>query len=138
MLGANIDDVDWPASGEIDIMEHVGFQKDSIFGTIHSKSYNHAIGTQKVKSIFINNPYDSFHLYSIEWTPEKMDFFLDNTLYNHIENEHKTVAEWPFDAPFFLLLNLAVGGNWGGQKGVDTSVFPAAMEVDYVRVYKQD
>ena len=138
MLGSNIDKVDWPECGEIDIMEHVGYEKDSIFGTIHTKSYNHVINTQKVKKIFIADPYDSFHTYTIEWTPEKIDFYLDNTLYNHVENEHRTVAEWPFDLPFYLILNIAVGGNLGGQKGIDSSVFPGTMEVDYVRVYKQN
>ena len=65
-----------------------------------------------------------------------MDFLLDGKLFNHIQNEHKTVAEWPFDSPFFLIMNLAVGGNLGGKKGVDTTVFPATLEVDYIRVYK--
>jgi beta-glucanase (GH16 family) len=138
MLGANVGKTDWPDCGEIDIMEHVGFEKDSVFGTIHTKSYNHIIGTQKGKKIFIANPYDAYHIFSIEWTPERMDFFLDNTLYNHIQNEHKTTAEWPFDSPFYLLVNLAVGGNLGGKQGVDPAIFPAALEVDYIRVYKSD
>ena len=136
MLGSNAGSVGWPECGEIDIMEHVGFEKDSVFGTVHTKAYNHIIGTQKGKKIFIDKPYDSYHRYSIEWTPERMDFFLDNTLYNSIENQHKTTAEWPFDSPFFILLNIAVGGNLGGKMGVDSTVFPATMEVDYIRVYK--
>jgi beta-glucanase (GH16 family) len=136
MLGNNINTVDWPECGEIDIMEHVGFEKDSIFGTIHSKSYNHVIGTQKGKKIFITDPYTSFHVFSIEWTPERVDFFLDNTQYNHFANEHKTKAEWPFDDPFYLILNIAVGGNLGGKMGIDPSVFPGTMEVDYIRVYE--
>jgi beta-glucanase (GH16 family) len=136
MLGSNIETTNWPDCGEIDIMEHVGFEKDSVFGTVHTKSYNHIIGTQKGKKIFITNPYDAYHIFSIEWTPERMDFFLDNTLYNHIQNEHKTTAEWPFDSSFYLLVNLAVGGNLGGKKGVDTTVFPATLEVDYIRVYQ--
>ncbi len=135
MLGSNVGDVGWPDCGEIDIMEHVGFEKDSVFGTIHSKAYNHIINTQKGKKIFIKNPYDEFHLFTLEWTPERMDFLLDNTLYNHIQNEHKTTAEWPFDSPFYLIVNLAVGGNLGGKKGVDTTVFPAVLEVDYIRIY---
>lgn len=137
MLGSNIGKVDWPDCGEIDIMEHVGFEKDSIFGTVHSKAYNHVIGTQKGKKTFIANPYDSYHIYSVEWTPDRMSFFLDNELFYSIQNEHKTTAEWPFDSPFYLLLNIAVGGNLGGKEGVDTTVFPATMEVDYVRVYNQ-
>ena len=135
MLGSDVGKTDWPECGEIDIMEHVGFDKDTIVGTVHTKSYNHVIGTQKGKKIFITNPYSAFHLYAIEWTPEGMSFLLDNVTYYHIANEHKTTAEWPFDSPFYLLLNVAVGGNWGGQKGVDPNVFPAVMEVDYVRVY---
>jgi len=135
MLGNNIGTVGWPEAGEVDIMEHVGFEKDSVFGTIHTKAYNHVKGTQKGKKIFIADPYTAYHLYSIEWTPERMDFFLDNHLYNHIQNEHKTTAEWPFDSPFHLLLNVAVGGNLGGKQGIDTTVFPATLEVDYIRVY---
>jgi beta-glucanase (GH16 family) len=135
MLGADAGKVGWPLCGEIDIMEHVGFEKDSVFGTIHTKAYNHIIGTQKSKKAYIDNPYGQFHLFSIEWTPEKIDFFLDNKLYNHFENEHKTIAEWPFDSPFFLIINMAVGGGLGGKMGVDNSVFPAILEVDYVRVY---
>lgn len=135
MLGNNAGKTPWPDCGEIDIMEHVGFEKDSIFGTIHTKAYNHIIGTQKGKKIFIADPYETFHTYTLEWTPERMDFLLDGTLYNHIENEHKTKAEWPFDDPFYLLVNIAVGGNLGGQKGVDTTVFPGVMEIDYIRAY---
>lgn len=136
MLGDNIGKEGWPRCGEIDIMEHVGYEKDSIFGTIHSEAYNHMKGTQKGKGIFIATPYDQFHTYSIEWTPEKIDFMVDGVIYNHFINEHQTTKEWPFDQPFFLILNLAVGGNWGGKKGVDESVFPATLQVDYVRIFQ--
>ena len=136
MLGTNIDKEGWPKCGEIDIMEHVGYEKDSIYGTIHSESYNHIKGTQKGKAIFIENPYNSFHVYSLEWTPEKIDFLLDGQIFNHFENEHKTTDEWPFDQPCFLILNLAVGGNWGGKYGIDDSAFPTKCEVDYVRVFE--
>lgn len=136
MLGSNINEVGWPESGEIDIMEHVGFSRDSIFGTVHTSAYNHLKGTQKGTTAPIKNPYTRFHTYSIEWTPEKIDFMLDQKVYYTVVNEHKTNAEWPFDRPFYLLLNIAVGGNLGGMKGVDEEVFPAVMEVDYVRVYQ--
>lgn len=136
MLGSNIKEVGWPLCGEIDIMEHVGYDPDTIVGSIHTKAYNHVKGTQKTKHLFIKNPYTEFHTYSIEWTAEKMDFLLDNNVYLSVENEHKTSAEWPFDAPQYLLLNLAVGGNWGGKKGIDDTIFPVAMEVDYVRVFQ--
>jgi beta-glucanase (GH16 family) len=136
MLGNNREIAGWPACGEIDIMEHVGYDPDSIHGTIHTTAYNHMKGTQKGKAIFIKDPYTAFHTYSIEWTPEKIDFFVDDQLYNHIKNEHLSTNEWPFDQPFYFILNLAVGGNWGGKKGIDDSVFPAVMEVEYVRVYR--
>ncbi|HVY74053.1 MAG TPA: glycoside hydrolase family 16 protein [Puia sp.] len=127
---------DWPASGEIDIMEHVGYNKDSVFGSLHSKTYNHHIGTQKTKGIFIKHPYDAFHVYGLEWTPDQIHFLVDGKVFYQVANEHKTFSEWPFDKPFHLLLNLAVGGNWGGKYGVDDAVFPATMLVDYVRVYQ--
>lgn len=137
MLGSNRDSVGWPKCGEIDIMEHVGFEPDSIFGTIHTEAYNHMKRTQKGKRVFIEKPYDEFHLYAIEWTPEKIDFLLDGKVYNHVSNEHKTTDEWPFDQPFYLKLNIAVGGMLGGRKGIDDSVLPQKMEIDFVRVYQQ-
>lgn len=136
MLGSNIETAGWPKCGEIDIMEHVGYDPDTLVGTIHTQAYNHVKGTQKSKKIFIKNPYTEFHVYAVDWTPEKMDFLLDGYVYLSIANEHKTVNEWPFDKPEYLLLNVAVGGNWGGAKGIDESVFPAKMEVDYVRVFQ--
>lgn len=137
MLGKNRDEVGWPEVGEIDIMEHVGFNPDSIFGTVHTKAYNHLKNTEKGKHAFVNKPYDNFHVYSLEWTPEKMDFLLDDIVYNTFNNEHKTTAEWPFNQKFYLILNVAVGGMLGGQKGIDDSVFPQQMLIDYVRVFQQ-
>jgi len=136
MLGTNRAEVGWPRCGEIDIMEHVGFNKDSIFGTIHTGAYNHTKGTQKGKKVYIDDPYNKFHLFSLEWTPEKMDFLLDGQVYNHIENENKTTDEWPFDQDFFLKLNVAIGGGLGGRHGIDDSVFPQKMVIDYIRVYQ--
>lgn len=136
MLGSNRAEVGWPKCGEIDIMEHVGFNKDSIFGTIHTQAYNHMKGTQKGKKTFIDKPYDSFHVFSMEWTPEKIDFLLDGTIYNHLENPHLSEDEWPFDKDFYLKLNVAIGGGLGGKKGIDENVFPQQMVVDYVRVYQ--
>lgn len=135
MLGSNAAKTGWPACGEIDIMEHVGFEKDTILGTVHTGAYNHVMGTHKGKKIFIEDPYNSFHLYGIEWDKDYIDFMLDGKTFFKFDNEHKTNAEWPFDNPFFLILNIAVGGNLGGQKGVDPSIFPTSMEIDYIRVY---
>lgn len=137
MLGKNHKSVGWPKCGEIDIMEHVGFNNDTIFGTIHTEAYNHMKGTQKGKKVLIEKPYSEFHTYAIEWTPEKIDFLLDGKMYHHVENEHKTVDEWPFDQKFYLKLNIAVGGGLGGKKGIDDSVFPQKMIVDYVKVYQK-
>jgi len=138
MMGNNHKTVGWPECGEIDIMEHVGFKPDSIFGTIHTKTYNHMMKTQRGKKAFIEMPYDSFHIFSIEWTPEKIDFLLDNTVYNNIKNEHKTTAEWPFDQDFYLKLNIAVGGMLGGRKGIDDTALPSEMQIDYVRVFQKE
>lgn len=138
MLGDNRDEVGWPEAGEIDIMEHVGYNNDSIFGTVHTKAFNHIKNTEQGKSTFIDSPDDQFHVFSLDWTPEKMDFILDGTVYNTFKNQNKTTAEWPFDQNFHLILNVAVGGMLGGQKGIDDSVFPQRMSVDYVRVYQKN
>ncbi|HEY5390584.1 MAG TPA: glycoside hydrolase family 16 protein, partial [Hanamia sp.] len=138
MLGNDVQKIGWPGCGEIDIMEHVGFKKDTILGTVHTGAYNHIKGTQKGKHELIENPYSSFHLFAIEWSPEKIDFFLDDLKYFEFANEHKTNAEWPFDKPFYLLLNMAVGGNLGGQQGIDEAAFPATYQIDYVRVFQFD
>lgn len=93
MLGNNYAEAGWPDCGEIDIMEYVGYDRDTIYGTIHTGAYNHMIGTQKGSFTFIEKPYNDFHLYSIEWTPEKIDFFLDGKLYFNVKNEHLTTQE---------------------------------------------
>ncbi len=125
----------WPASGEIDIMENVGYNPDTVFASVHTKTFNHSIGTQKTKGLKVNAAYRSFHLYAIEWSADKIDFFIDDNKFFSFENTRKGFAEWPFDKRFHLLLNVAVGGNWGGQKGIAENIFPATMEVDFVRVF---
>jgi beta-glucanase (GH16 family) len=127
----------WPNSGEIDVMENVGFKKDSVFFSIHTESFNHVIGTQKTKGIKINDPCNSFHVYAIEWDRQKIYFLLDDSLVFNYANSGNGHKEWPFDKRFHLLLNIAVGGNWGGQQGVDDGIFPATMLIDYVRVYQK-
>lgn len=127
----------WPACGEIDIMEHVGYNPDSVFSTVHTKSFNHMIGTQKSKAIKLANAYTDFHIYSIEWNANQIDFLVDGNLQHTFENSGNGFAEWPFDQPFFIILNLAVGGNWGGKHGIDETVFPAKMKIDYIRVFEK-
>ncbi len=126
----------WPKSGEIDIMEYVGYDTGTVYGTIHTEAYNHTLGTQKGSSIKVSDASDTFHLYKINWTPEKIDFYVDNNKYFTFTNAHTGYTTWPFDKRFHLILNLAVGGNWGGSQGVDPSAFPARMEIDYVRIYQ--
>lgn len=127
----------WPASGEIDIMEHVGFEPDSIHTTVHTQAFNHIKRTQKGEGTYIPDAETAFHLYAIEWNSDKIDFFIDDDKVFTFHNTESGSDEWPFDQPFHLILNIAVGGNWGGQKGVDKSNFPVSMKVDYVRVYQR-
>ena len=138
MLGENWQQVSWPKCGEIDIMEHVGFVRDSIYGTVHTEAYNHEIGTAVGKGVYVNQPYDEFHIYSVKWTPQKIDFLLDNVVYHSFKNENKTAAEWPFDQKFHLKLNVAVGGSWGGAQGIDDNIFSQQMVVDYVKVFQKN
>ena len=126
----------WPASGEIDIMENVGYNPDTIFGSAHTKTYNHIIGTQKTKGIYFPTSYSQFHVYALEWEKDEYRLYVDNTLYFTFKNEKTGYAEWPFDKRFYLILNLAVGGNWGGMHGIGDNVFPGKFLIDYVRVYK--
>jgi beta-glucanase (GH16 family) len=126
----------WPDNGEIDIMEHVGFDQGRIHGNIHTKAFNHAIKTNKGNNLMVDDVSGSFHIYSCEWTPEAVTILVDGKSYFTFPKEAAYQwQEWPFDKPLHLILNIAVGGNWGGQKGVDDSIFPQKMEVDYVRVY---
>ncbi|WP_423129691.1 family 16 glycosylhydrolase [Gaoshiqia sp. Z1-71] len=126
----------WPASGEIDIMEHVGYDPGVIHGTVHTEAYYHSIGTQKGASTTVPDAQSAFHVYAIEWEPDKIKWYIDDQLYFTFNNEHKTYKEWPFDKRFHLLLNIAVGGNWGAAQGIDPNLTEATMEIDYVRIYK--
>jgi len=137
MLGTNKSELGWPACGEIDIMEHVGYDPDRIHANIHTKAYNHTIGTNKGKQIEVADPWSDFHIYAVEWFADHMDFFMDDSLYFSFENDKAMNKDtWPFDKPHYLLLNLAYGGSWGGQKGVDTNLLPLQFKIDYVRYYK--
>lgn len=126
----------WPASGEIDIMELVGYEPEKVHFTIHTEAYNHKIGTQVGTGTTLAAPYNNFYTYALEWTEDSLKFFVDDNLYFSVKREDNDYAKWPFDQPFYLLLNVAVGGTWGGSNGIDDAIFPQTMEVDYVRVYK--
>ncbi len=126
----------WPESGEIDIMENVGYLPDSVFGTVHTKSFNHLLGTQVSGGILSKTLATEFHNYGIEWDGEKMDFLFDGKTFHTFKNRNMGPDAWPFDRDFHLILDVAVGGNWGGKMGVDESIWPQKMEVDYIRVYQ--
>ena len=126
----------WPACGEIDIMENVGYEPDVIHANIHTKAYNHVKGTNKGNKITIEKPYENFNVYAVEWFEDHMDFYLNDSLYFSFKNEGTGNDVWPFDKPHYLLINFAVGGGWGGQKGIDEKIFPQKYYIDYVKVYK--
>jgi beta-glucanase (GH16 family) len=127
----------WPDNGEIDIMEHVGFDPGVIHASIHTKLYYWKINTQKTATIYVGDAMTAFHEYALEWSPERIDMYVDTTKYFTFVNEGTGWEAWPFDKSFHLLLNIAVGGTWGGAQGVDPNIFPQRMEVEYVRVYKR-
>lgn len=126
----------WPASGEIDIMENVGYLPDSIFGSIHTERFNHMRGTQFTGGFAGKTWSTDFHLYSIVWNAQSIDFLVDDRLYQSFKNKNIGFEGWPFDQKFHLVLNVAVGGHWGGKMGVDPDIWPQKMLVDYVRVYQ--
>ncbi|MCU0451662.1 MAG: glycoside hydrolase family 16 protein [Bernardetiaceae bacterium] len=133
---ADVPQLKWPDDGEIDIMEHVGHDQGVVHGTVHTKAYHHSIGTQKGGQTRDAAVSSEFRTYRIDWSPQQIEWYIDGKKYYTFANEQKTKAEWPFDRPFYLILNLAIGGAWGGQKGVDDSQLPQRLEVDWVRVYK--
>lgn len=129
----------WPDDGEIDIMEYVGYDPNVVHSTVHTKAYNHMNGTQKGSSKRIENAETEFHVYAVEWTADYIKGFVDGEEYFHFENDKTGNKDtWPFFAPFYLKLNLAWGGNWGGAQGVDESALPATYEIDYVRVFQKN
>lgn len=134
MLGNDITSAGWPACGEIDIMEYVGYQPNVVHSAIHTISSSG--NTVNHDSYNLATAEEEFHIYGIEWTSTEIKFFIDETLHYTYKPTAYNDATWPFNKNQFLILNLAIGGNWGGAQGIDDSIFPQEFSIDYVRVYQ--
>ena len=130
----------WPASGEIDIMEHVGYDQGRLHASVHTQTFHHSIGTQKTATIQVPDISEAFHTYTLTWLPDKIEIGMDDQVYYTYRPTQyvaqPTFREWPFDQRHHLLINIAFGGNWGGARGIDAGMLPQQMLVDYVRVYQ--
>jgi beta-glucanase (GH16 family) len=138
LLGADIDKIGWPDDGEIDIMENIGKEPSVVHGTIHGPGYSGAGGIGSSYSLPHGLRFaDHFHVFAVEWEPERIRFYTDGQLYaTRTPKDLPAGKKWVFDHPFFIILNVAVGGNWPGSPDSST-VFPQTMLVDYVRVYQR-
>jgi beta-glucanase (GH16 family) len=137
MLGSNFGQVPWPSPGEIDIMENIGKEPSTVHATVHGPGYSGDNGISASFTLPNGGRFaDDFHVFSLEWEPAEIRFYVDDTLYKTVSpSELPAGADWVFDHPFFIILNVAVGGDWPGNPD-STTVFPQTMLVDYVRVYK--
>jgi len=126
----------WPRSGEIDIMEHVGYEPDKIHFFLHTDKYNHTKGSGRGTSVTLPNPDKDFHVYAVEWFEDRIDWYLNDQKTFTIQNDGTGWESWPLDKPFYLILNFAFGGAWGAQKGVDLTQLPQEYFIDYVRVFQ--
>ncbi|HTL67927.1 MAG TPA: glycoside hydrolase family 16 protein [Lacunisphaera sp.] len=127
----------WPDVGEIDIMEHVGYEPGRIHGSTHSRKHQWRNHNQRTAIVEVPDATTTFHTYAMEWDAEEIRMWVDDRLYFTSRKDGGDWTVWPFFRPFHLVLNLAVGGDWGGVQGVDAGAFPQRMEVDYVRVYQR-
>jgi len=128
----------WPDDGEIDIMEHVGYKQGEVTGACHVKrnpTGNDIIS--KVNTIEVTDASEAFHIYSLVWTPEKLEWYVDDKLFHSYDKADRPSHHWPFHDKFYILLNIAIGGSWGGRQGVDDSIFPQKYFIDYIRVYSK-
>ena len=133
MVGSNSSEVGWPKCGEIDILEYVGRAPNKIFTSLHTQdSHGETINTKKTE---IKGIEEGFHLYAIDWTKDKIEFFVDNNSVYIFSPQIKNENTWPFNQPFYLILNGAVGGNFGGQD-IDNTIFPQEFLIDFIRVYQ--
>ena len=127
----------WPADGEIDIMEEVGYHPNYVSSSLHANAHVHTNNTQVTHEMLCQGAEDEFHTYAIKWTHENITTYVDGKVQLSYDNKGKGRDDWPYDDPFYVILNLAWGGSWGGAQGVDESALPATMEIDYVRVFQK-
>ena len=128
----------WPDDGEIDIMEHVGFDPGVVHASVHTRRYNHVRGTHRTARTSVPDVSTRFHVYATEWTPDRIETSIDGRVVFRFDRDRRGGrAAWPFDGPQHLLLNVAVGGTWGGRQGVDEASLPYRFVIDYVRVYQR-
>lgn len=126
----------WPDAGEIDVMEMVGWDPGMIHATLHSGAFNHVKGTQRGAQKHVPTSCTAFHRYQLDWGVDAITIGIDDRAYMRVTNDQPGgAAAWPFKRPYALILNLAVGGDWGGRKGIDDAALPQRMAVDYVRYW---
>ena len=128
----------WPADGEIDIMEEVGYHPNYVSSSLHANAHVHTQGTQVTHEMLCEGAEDDFHTYAILWTADNITTYVDGQVQLSYDNTGKGRDDWPYDNPFYVIFNLAWGGDWGGSQGVDESALPTTMEVDYVRVFQKN
>lgn len=133
MLGSNISEVGWPKCGEIDILEYVGKDPGQVFTSLHTQdSHGNTINTKKTK---IEDIEEGFHIYAIDWNKDQIAFYVDSNLVYTFKPEVKNENTWPYDQSFYFLINMAIGGNFGGPS-IDNTVFPQEFSIDYIKVYQ--
>lgn len=139
MMPVNVDwnKEPWPKCGEIDIMEEVGTVPNEVSSSLHAEGHNHTNGTQVTKAVKIEKAEGDFHTYAIEWTEKNITTYVDGNKLLSYDNDGSGVINWPYDKPYYIILNLAWGGSWGGMNGVDESALPISYVIDYVRVYQR-
>ena len=140
MLNSKIDSIPWPYSGEIDIMEHVGYDENRVFFSIHNEElFGDVHGTNQQGVYYSEEIENDFHIYSVEWNENEIKGFVDGVQYFNISKlSNFNYSQWPYDSPFFLIINLAIGGDWGGVQGIDNSIFPSSFIIDYARMFTKE
>jgi beta-glucanase (GH16 family) len=135
MLPTNM--VTWPDDGEIDIMEQVGAEPNLIYASLHTKLFNHVLKTQRSAQRLVPTSCSAFHRYQLDWRPDSITIGVDGRGILRVRNDQPGgKGAWPFNVPFHMILNLAIGGDWAGAKGIDDAAMPQRMTVDYVRVWQ--